>query len=96
MLNLETQTQIRQWFYAEHWKVGTIARELGVHPHPCAVLSRTARPVVNRLCALVRPIPTSSSCELLSRTIPDCGPSVFSRWSAIAATREASCSCGAW
>jgi transposase len=32
MLNLETQTQIRHWFYAEHWKVGTIARQLGVHP----------------------------------------------------------------
>jgi IS30 family transposase len=32
MLNLETQTQIRHWFYAEHWKVGTIAQQLGVHP----------------------------------------------------------------
>jgi transposase len=32
MLNLETQAQIRHWFYAEHWKVGTIARELSVHP----------------------------------------------------------------
>jgi transposase len=32
MLNLETQVQIRHWFYGEHWKVGTIARELGVHP----------------------------------------------------------------
>ena len=32
MFNLETQTQIRHWFYAEHWKVGTIAQQLGVHP----------------------------------------------------------------
>jgi transposase len=32
MLNLESQAQIRHWFYAEHWKVGTIAQQLGVHP----------------------------------------------------------------
>jgi hypothetical protein len=24
--------RIRHYFYAEHWKIGTIARELGVHP----------------------------------------------------------------
>jgi len=32
MISPETRTQIRRYFYAEHWKVGTIARELGVHP----------------------------------------------------------------
>src|SRR5919206_5110732 len=32
MIDPETRTQIRRYFYAEHWKVGTIARELGVHP----------------------------------------------------------------
>ena len=32
MIDSETRTQIRRYFYAEHWKVGTIARELGVHP----------------------------------------------------------------
>jgi transposase len=32
MISLETRAQIRRHFYAEHWKVGTIARELGVHP----------------------------------------------------------------
>lgn len=32
MLNPETRAQIRRYFYAEHWKIGTIARELGVHP----------------------------------------------------------------
>jgi len=25
MLNLETQAHIRHLFYAEHWKIGTIA-----------------------------------------------------------------------
>ncbi len=32
MIDPETRTQIRRYFYAEHWTVGTIARELGVHP----------------------------------------------------------------
>jgi transposase len=32
MLNRETQAQIRHLFYAEHWKIGTIAQQLGVHP----------------------------------------------------------------
>ena len=31
MLNLETQAHIRHLFYAEHWKIGTIAQQLGVH-----------------------------------------------------------------
>ena len=32
MISLETRAQIRRYFYAEHWKIGTIARELGIHP----------------------------------------------------------------
>src|SRR5262245_26805590 len=32
MISPEIRAQIRRYFYAEHWKVGTIARELGVHP----------------------------------------------------------------
>jgi hypothetical protein len=32
MISLETRAQIRRYFFAEHWKVGTIASELGVHP----------------------------------------------------------------
>jgi transposase len=32
MINPETRMQIRRYFYAEHWKIGTIARELNVHP----------------------------------------------------------------
>ncbi len=32
MISPETRAQIRRYFYAEHWKVGTIASELGVHP----------------------------------------------------------------
>jgi len=32
MISPETRAQIRRYFYAEHWKIGTIARELNVHP----------------------------------------------------------------
>jgi transposase len=32
MIDPETRAQIRRYFYAEHWKIGTIAAELGVHP----------------------------------------------------------------
>lgn len=32
MISPETRMQIRRYFYAEHWKIGTIARELSVHP----------------------------------------------------------------
>jgi len=32
MISPETHVQIRHYFYAEHWKIGTIARELGLHP----------------------------------------------------------------
>ena len=32
MISPETRAQIRRYFYAEHWKVGTIATEIGVHP----------------------------------------------------------------
>lgn len=32
MLPPETRALIRRYFYAEHWKIGTIARELRVHP----------------------------------------------------------------
>jgi transposase len=32
MISPETRAQIRRYFYAEHWKIGTIASELSVHP----------------------------------------------------------------
>jgi len=32
MTSPETRARIRRYFYAEHWKIGTIAHELGVHP----------------------------------------------------------------
>jgi transposase len=32
MISTETRAQIRRYFYAEHWKIGTIASELRIHP----------------------------------------------------------------
>ena len=32
MIDMETRARIRRLFYAEHWKIGTIAQELGLHP----------------------------------------------------------------
>jgi transposase len=32
MISPELRAQIRRYFYAEHWTIGTIASELGVHP----------------------------------------------------------------
>jgi transposase len=32
MISPETRVQIRHYFYAEHWKIGTIAQALEVHP----------------------------------------------------------------
>jgi transposase len=32
MIDPEVRVQIRRYFYAEHWKVGTIAQALGLHP----------------------------------------------------------------
>lgn len=31
MISLELRARIRRYFYAEHWKIGTIAAELGLH-----------------------------------------------------------------
>jgi transposase len=32
MISPETRAEIRRYFYAEHWKIGTIAKELSIHP----------------------------------------------------------------
>jgi transposase len=36
MIRREQYAQIRRLYFAEHWKVGTIARELGLHPDTVA------------------------------------------------------------
>lgn len=43
MIHAETHVRIRQLFYAEHWKVGTIARQLDLHPDTVRHALETAR-----------------------------------------------------
>jgi transposase len=43
MIDKETRARIRHLFYAEHWKVGTIARELVLHPETVSIAVETDR-----------------------------------------------------
>jgi transposase len=43
MIDLETRARIRHLFHAEHWKVGTIAAELCLHPETVARAIETER-----------------------------------------------------
>ncbi|HXX63949.1 MAG TPA: IS21 family transposase [Bacteroidota bacterium] len=43
MIDLETRARIRQLFYAEHWKIGTIARELDLHHETVRLAIETDR-----------------------------------------------------
>ena len=45
MLDAATEAEIRRLYYAEHWKIGTIVSQLGVHADAvCRVLSRPSGP----------------------------------------------------
>jgi transposase len=43
MIDTETRAHIRRLFYVEHWKIGTIARELGFHPETVSLAVETDR-----------------------------------------------------
>jgi transposase len=43
MIDTETRARVRHLFYAEHWKVGTIARELVLHPETVSIAVETDR-----------------------------------------------------
>src|SRR5438445_9294997 len=66
MLSSEQRVQIRHWFYAEHWKVVTIAQELGVHPDTVRHALDTEQS--NRAKAL-RPLVTDPYVEFLRQTL---------------------------
>ena len=63
MISPETRAQIRRYFYVEHWKVGTIARELGVPaptrriPYRLGVMLGAAAETGGRLAHLRQPPP---------------------------------------
>jgi hypothetical protein len=43
MISPETHALIRRHFYADHWKVGTIASQLGLHPDTVRNAIQTGR-----------------------------------------------------
>ena len=43
MIDAETRARIRHLFYAEHWKIGTIARELSLNPETVSAAVETDR-----------------------------------------------------
>jgi transposase len=43
MIDMETKARIRHLFHAEHWKIGTIAAELRLHPKTIAAALETER-----------------------------------------------------
>ncbi|HZV08768.1 MAG TPA: hypothetical protein VFF94_03385, partial [Novosphingobium sp.] len=43
MIDVELRARIRRLFYVEHWKIGTIARELDLHPETVALAVETER-----------------------------------------------------
>lgn len=66
MISRETRAQIRHLFYAEHWKIGTIAGEL--HLHPDAVRHAVETDQFNRAQAL-RPCLTDPYLEFIRQTL---------------------------
>jgi transposase len=66
MISPETHVQIRRYFYAEHWKIGTIARELNVHPD--AVRHAIESDRFNRTPSL-RPCITDPYMEFVRQTL---------------------------
>lgn len=66
MISPETRIEIRRYFYAEHWKIGTIARELGVHPD-------TVRQAIDsdrfRHAPPLRPLLTDPFLEFVRQTL---------------------------
>ena len=58
MISAEQYAQIRRLFFAEHWKVNTIASELGLHHDTverAIEADRTVADVLDRAAAALRP-----------------------------------------
>ena len=79
MIAAELKAQIRHWFHAEHWKVGTIATQLGLHPDTVrrALQTERFRRGPSGCTRLTDPIWTSFA--RLSSSIPVCAPPACSR-----------------
>jgi hypothetical protein len=85
MISSETRAQIRRYFYVEHWKVGTIASELGVHPDTVhnAIESELFRGLGRCVHPLSIPTPILSAKPW--NNIRGCVRLAFTRWLATSA-----------
>jgi hypothetical protein len=60
MISEDVRARIRRLFFAEHWKIGTIAAELGVHRDAVACAVDTSRFSNCRFRGDVRAFPRSA------------------------------------
>jgi len=67
MIDLETKAQIRRLFFADHWKIGTIAQELSLHPQTVARAVGTER--FKSLKPAARPDPIAPYTEFIGETL---------------------------
>jgi transposase len=66
MIDEATRATIRHLFYAEHWKIGTIARELGLHPETVGRAAETERFTNNKA---TRPRGTDPYIDFIRETL---------------------------
>ena len=66
MITAETVAHIRRLFYAEHWKIGTIAQELGLHRDTVRTALQTDR--FNR-AKILRPSLTDPYIDFIKETL---------------------------
>ncbi len=90
--SIETEAEIRRLHYAEHWPVGTIARQLGVHED---VVRRVLGLLTPRAPQVPRERLTASYAEFIEQTLKSypklratrlfdcCHPSLMPGWSSI-------------
>jgi len=75
-VSVETEVEIRRLFFAEHWRVGTIAAQLGVHED-----------VVRRVTGLTERKPPSTPRSRLVDPVADFISDTLERYPRLRATR---------
>lgn len=88
MITQETRARILRLHLAEHWPIGTIAKELGLHHS--TVRGALVHSGVRQATASRRPRmidPYVPFCSSSSRAIPGCGRAGCTAWSRSVAIR---------
>ena len=81
MIDPEMRVQIRRYFYAEHWKIGTIARRWTFIPIPCGAPSRWNDFIAPSRCGPRWWILICRLCARRWSSIRACAPRAFTRCS---------------